>query len=396
MDFKISLFKVHVVAWKTLEPLLKDVLYSGFVAEGQAVKKFEDSLADFFGVSKERVFCTNSCTSGLTVALRCLGVGPGTTVIVPPQTCIATATPVTTLGAEIIWADVDPVTGMINPTSVAERIQENTRAIIPVHWAGDLADIRSLHEVATISAGYNVLGRIGIVEDAAQAFGADYTSPQEARYVSKKSVGNSGSDFVCFSFQAIKHLTTCDGGFVICRTPAMERIADDLSWFGIDRQAFRKPDGEINWDADVPFVGFKMNMNNIAGAIGNAQLSRVRDFVLPRHKANGRLLDQKLAEIDEITIPPRQGDPAYWVLSIHAKDRDNFVRHMQSRGIQTSRLHTRLDRYTGLTKARYYPLPGADKFSETQVCLPCGWWVTAEDIDYIVAAAKEFYAGGAK
>lgn len=376
MSWKIPLFQVHMPSWESIEARIKPILYSGFIAEGEEAALFEKNLADFFKVPKENVFCTNSCTSGLTIALRYLGVRPGTTVIAPPQTCIATASPIETLGAEIIWADIDPITGMMNPDSLQERIQENTKAVIPVHWAGDIADIKSIQDICSKSD-------VGVVEDAAQAFGASNEYG---------SIAASGSDFVVFSFQAIKHLTCGDGGVVVCKNSEIEKTADDLSWFGIDRVAFRKPDGEINWEADVPFVGFKMHMNNIAASIGNAQLAVIKEKVVDLHQQNGRILDERLRDIDGITIPPRRGDSAYWVLSIHAKNRDEFVNFMQSKGIQTSRLHARIDVYTGFTTATQHPLPGTDQFCKTQVCLPCGWWMTSDDIDYIVDSVKEFYS----
>lgn len=376
MNWKIPLFKVHMASWEEIECRLKPVLYSGFVAEGEEVAAFEKNLANFFQVSSDNVFCTNSCTSGLTIALRYLGVKHGTTVIAPPQTCIATVTPIETLGAKIIWADIDPLTGMIDPDSVRDIIQDDTKAVMPVHWAGDIADISSIHKAC---AEFDV----GIVEDAAQAFGATYKTGS--------SIASSGSDFIVFSFQAIKHLTCGDGGVVICKNAEMEKIADNLSWFGIDRIAFRKPDGEINWDSDVPFVGFKMHMNNIAASIGNAQLATVKEKVVDLHQRNGRILDSGLRDIDEMIIPPRQGNSAYWVLSIHAKNRDQFVEFMQNKGVQASRLHARIDPYTGLSGFSERHLPGTVQFCKTQVCLPCGWWLSPDDLDYIVDSVKEFY-----
>lgn len=368
MQFKIPLFKVSMAPWDEIASNLQSVLFSGFVAEGEWVARFERALAEFLGVSVDRVFCTNSCTSGITIALRAAGVGPGTTVVMPPQTCIATATPVTTLGADIIWADVNPTTGCVDPASVQSVIRSDTRAVIGVRWAGDMFDCDEVRSAMP--------NDVVMIDDAAQGFG----------------VIPSSADYVCYSFQAIKHLTTGDGGVVVCRTTEMERVADDLSWFGIDRRAFRKPDGEIDWDANVDFVGFKMHMNNIAAAIGLAQLPNVVKNVIPQHLRNGQQLEAQLADVGGVTIPPRLFGSAYWTLSVLADRRDDLIRHLHGLGIQASRMHARLDRYSGLHSVDRRPLPGADAFSDRSVCLPCGWWMRESDVQFVADSVRGFYA----
>lgn len=371
--FRIPLFKVSMAPWNDVEARLRPVLYSGFVAEGEVVAEFERALSEYYGVSADRVFCVNSCTSGITVALRAAGVGPGTTVVLPPQTCIATAAPIATLGAGIIWADVDPRTGLIDPKSVAQRVRDDTRAVIGVRWAGDCIDAAALRDAIPDQA--------VLIDDAAQGFGLG---------AADTSIGVA--DYVCYSFQAIKHLTTGDGGMVVCLNADNEKVADDLSWFGIDRVAFRKPDGEIDWDADVPRVGFKMHMNNIVAAIGLAQLPVVLRDVVPRHIVNGRMLEDALRKVDEIEIPQRRFGSSFWTLSVLADRRDELVRYLQTHGVQASRMHARLDRYSGLPAAVEHPLPGVAEFASRSVCLPCGWWMDEDDVAEVADLVRVFYS----
>jgi len=158
------LFKVHVDTEAAVEGL-RAVLNSGFINEGLQVTAFQKAISTYLGV--EHLVVLNSCTSALTVALKMCGVGPDTEVITTPMTCIATNTPISNLGGHIVWADIDPNSGSIDPVDVKNKITDATKAIICVAWAGTPCDLDELGEVAR---------RYGIplIQDAAHAFGATW------------------------------------------------------------------------------------------------------------------------------------------------------------------------------------------------------------------------------
>lgn len=374
MNWKIPLFKVYMSPKEELFPELEKVLYSGFIAEGDSVACLENTFTNYF---KKPVVTVNSCTNGIMLSLKLAGVGPGTSVVTVPQTCVATACPITVLGGKIIWCDIDPDTGMMSPDSLKERIEENTKAVIAVYWAGD---VPLMEELRTICKRKGVV----LIEDAAQALGA---------YISDNILAGTCSDFGCFSFQAIKQFTTGDGGIIVCDSEENFIKAKSLSWFGIDRKKFRLSTGEIDWNLDIPVAGFKFHMNNISACIGNVQFKNVFSKVIPVHCRNARKIEMLLKDITEIKIPDRNGLSAHWTLSIHCKKRNELMEFLINNGIQASRMHTRIDRYSGLIVNGKYPLPGADKFSETNLCLPCGWWMDDNDIEYLVYKIKEFYLG---
>jgi perosamine synthetase len=375
-DWKIPLFKVMFSDESLVTDRLRTAMGSGTVSEGVEVAELEDRFREYTG--NNNVFATNSCSNGLFLSLRLLGAGPGKTVVTTPMTCVATACPVAWTGADIIWADIDPSTGLMNIDSARERIQDDTCAVMPMYWGGDVPSMEQFCELA-VEAG------IGVVEDAAQGFGA--------RYASGGVIGSSTVDFTCISFQAIKHMTTGDGGVVICRDLEMSEKGKILSWFGIDRKNFRLPTGEINWDLDIPQVGYKMHMNNLTAALGNAQFPFVVNELLPLYQSNGARYQELFQGLDGVQIIPRIGQSAYWVYTLRCERRDSLMNYLIDRGIQASRMHTRIDIYSGLPVSKKWGLPGVDDFSKHNLCLPCGPWVSQDDQDTIVQLIRRFYRG---
>lgn len=366
MNWRVPLFKVSAAPWSELEPALKRVAESGYWAEGEEVKAFEGELRDF--TKHPHLFTTNSCTSGLTIALRSLGVKAGDVVILPTMTCVATAVPVVAMGAKVLWCDVDPYTGLIdierglmNPTGLAPK------AMIAVDWGGDLAPIGPLSEWCRRNGA-------ALIEDAAQAIGTHA----------------DGAAFRCFSFQAIKQLTSSDGGMVLTKTGEQADLGKRLSWFGIDRQKFRTPDGEINWDADIPNLGMKANMNNVTAAIGRVNLKHLPAW-LSASRANGHFYEKALADIPQVRIPKRYGESAYWVFTMTCENRDKLMARLQAKGIQAGRMHTRIDRYSGIPSVDDRRLTGTDYFASHVLCLPCGHWVTSDMARDVVNEIRAFY-----
>ena len=366
MNWRVPLFRVSAAPWSELEPVLKRVAESGYWAEGEEVEAFERELREFTG--HPHLFTTNCCTSAIAIALRALDIKPGDIVVLPTMTCVATAAPVVALGAKVLWCDVDPYTGLmdtvrglINPTGIPPR------AVIAVDWGGDVAPISLLAEWCRRNGA-------ALIEDAAQAIGTKTT----------------GADFRCFSFQAIKQLTTGDGGMVLARTQALADFGKRLSWFGIDRRKFRTPTGEINWDSDIPNVGFKANMNNVAAALGRVHLRHLPGR-LEAARANGHFYERAFADVPQIRVPQRHGESAYWVFTMTCEKRNALAARLQAKGIQAGRMHARIDRYSGIPRVDERRLTGTDYFAEHVLCLPCGPWVTPDIANEIANAVRAFY-----
>jgi dTDP-4-amino-4,6-dideoxygalactose transaminase len=359
-DQVIPLFRVFMPS-SVLGPV-QDVLFSGYLTEGEKTKAFEGALANY--LDAPHVLTLNSCTSAIQLALRLAGVEAGDEVISSPMTCVATNAPVLAAGGVIRWADIDPDTGNIDPESVERNITPRTKAILYVHWGGDPSRIDDINSVAQAHG-------VKVIEDAAHAFGAEYRG---------RKLGNH-SDFVCFSFQAIKQLTTVDGGALCCKDGEDHSRGKRLRWFGIDREARRQ---ELFWDYDIQEHGYKFHMNNLAGAIGLEQLNYVEGN-LAIARRNAAYYIESLAAVPKLRQLHRypDGKSSFWVFTLRVEDRASFVKLLRENGITSSIVHVRNDAY-GAFRSFKTELPGVDEFTEQYISIPCGWWVSEGDATRIV------------
>jgi perosamine synthetase len=362
---QIPLFKVFMP--KGVDKAVLDTLHSGYIAEGVKVKEFTTKVASF--IDNPFVVPVSSGTMALTVAYELAGVVRGDEVISTPLTCIATNTPLVQLGAKIVWADCEPKTGMIDPTKLEKLITKKTKAIVVLHKDGDLA---KMDEILKITKKHN----LKTIEDAAHTFGAKYKG---------KMIGNVG-DYTCFSFQAIKHLTTGDGGAVAVKNEADYKKAKKFKWFGLDKE---EPHQHKNiWMDDVKIVGYKGNMNDFAGSIGLSQIKYTKKITEKFHK-NGELYNKLLKGIKRVELIKRdpQNYPVYWVYTLLLENRDRVMEALEKEGIASSIVHPRNDVYSIFKKFKR-DLPGVDYYAARELSIPCGWWVTEGDIQRIVNVIK--------
>jgi perosamine synthetase len=359
----IPLFKVYMPPESVLIPRIREVLYSGQISEGEPVYEFERRFAAFVGHSS--ILSFNSGTAALHAALILGGVVPGDEVISTAMTAEPTNMAILHSGAKIVWADVDPFNGNLTPESIAANITTRTKAIMVVHYGGIPAPMQAIYALAK-SRG------IVVVEDAAHALGAKYNG---------NAIG-VGGDFTMFSLQAIKHMTTIDGGMLACKdAKGMER-GRRLRWFGIDRALART-------EVDVKEVGYKYNMNNFNATVGLAQLDYIQP-IIERHIENGRYYEAALRGTPGLELCRWEScaKPSHWFFTILSERRDELSRKLSERGIGNSQCHKRNDRHSVFGSSRRN-LPGLDRFYDRMLHIPCGWWVRDEEREYITATIKE-------
>ena len=346
---------------------LKATLFSGFIGEGPRVSEFEKALSD--RLKAPYALTVNSGTSGLQLALRLAGVEQGDEVITTPLTCAATNWPILAQGAIPVWADVDESTANIDSKTIEALITPRTKAIMVVHWGGCPVDLDDVWAIAKRHS-------LKVIEDAAHAFGSTYRD---------RHVGTQ-SDFGVFSFQAIKHMTTVDGGLVVVNNESDYVRGRLLRWYGIDRQS---PRTDFRCEDDIVEWGLKFHMNDVAATIGLEQL-KYADHILGQHQDNAAFYDRELQNANGVTLLTHPGNrtSSFWLYTIKVRDRDNFILAMRERGIATSRVHERNDKHSVVSAYRR-PLPQLDRLVQQMVCIPVGWWVTEEDRRYVVDSIRK-------
>lgn len=358
MPLEVPLFKVFLPPAEALLPRLRDILYSGQISEGEPVYEFERRFADFAGLP--HVLSFYSGTAALHTALILAGVQPGDEVISTAMTAEPTNMAILHAGARVVWADVDPGNGNLAPAAIAARLTPRVKAIMVVHYGGIPAPMTAIREIAQRQG-------IPVIEDAAHALGARYGG---------RGIG-LGSEFTVFSLQAIKHMTTVDGGMLACQNPADLPRGRKVRWFGIDRHAPRT-------EVDVDVAGYKYHMNNMNATIGLVQLDHIQG-VLARHVANGRYFDQHLRGLPGLQLCTwdEAAEPSYWFYTVLAERRDDLSRYLSEHGIGNSLAHRRNDLHSVFAGSRC-ELPGLDAFYSKMLHIPCGWWVSDEDRQRIV------------
>jgi dTDP-4-amino-4,6-dideoxygalactose transaminase len=357
-------------------PALEQTLYSGYVGQGPRVAEFEEQMGGFLG--NRNVLAVNSGTSAIQLALRVASVAGGE-VITTPMTCAATVLPVLAEDAVPVWADIDPDTGNIDPADVARKIGPDTRAILAVHWGGQPCDMAALMSIG------NEYG-IPVIADAAHALGASWDGWPVTS-------GPKAADYTCFSFQAIKHMTTGDGGLLACKSTGAARIGRRLRWYGIDRDADSE---DARTGVDIIEPGLKWHMNDVAATIGLAQLRHLPS-VLGRQQWNAAWYHDRFAGHVKTAPELPKAAGAWWLYTLIWDDeaeRVAFMQHARASGVAVSRVHARLDRLTCFKEHAAGPLPGTDEFYARMCCIPVHWDLTSEDRQHVADTVTGFCERG--
>jgi dTDP-4-amino-4,6-dideoxygalactose transaminase len=375
----IPLFKVFMS--ENAAPEVSKVLNSGYIGQGEKVEEFEDQLQDFFG--RDYVVTVNAGTSGLHLALEMLkkksgkwpGMEDGDEVLATSLTCTASNFPILANNLKIKWVDIDETTLNMDLDDLARKLSPKTKAIMLVHWGGYPNDLDKIKEIQNKC--YELYGfKPAIIEDGAHSFGSKYKG---------KYLGNHGN-IVMYSLQAIKHITSIDGGLLILPHQELYERAKLMRWYGIDRNSNRK---DFRCEADIQEWGYKFHMNDVCATVGIENLKHVHDIV-GKHKSNAKFYDDNLQNIAGLTTLTRHEghESAFWIYSMLVDDRDNFFKWMKECGIVSSQVHERNDKHSCVIDYKS-PLPTLDKTIGKVVSIPVGWWVTQEQREYISDCLKK-------
>lgn len=357
--------------------LVNQVLESGYLAQGPMNDRFEKQLAEYLG--DDRICTVNSCTSAIHLAIDLIKrfgeVGEDCQAICSPLTCAAGIWPFMAQNIPIVWCDVNHNVN-IDLRKAKELLTEKTQILSFVNWGGKPVNYTDVINLQTFYKNtYNK--PLYIVEDCAHAFGAEWHG---------NKLGTVLNDcFACYSFQAIKSLTTGDGGLLIPPRDFLSK-ARKLRWFGLDR------DNKMDFRScqDIPDWGYKFHMNDVASAIGIANLPHI-DKNLEKHRDIAKKYRSQINNRVKVINPEADYGSSWWLYTLLVNNKDKFIEHMNSRGIQANPVHTRVDK-NGAAAGSYSPnsLTYIDVVENHMVCIPIGWWLTDEDTTKIVEAVNEY------
>lgn len=358
---------------------VRAVLQSDYLTTGPAVDAFEAALMTVTG-APDAVAC-NSGTAALHLAMLALGIGPGDAVVVPTVTFLATANAARYVGAEVIFSDVDPDTGIMTDANLEEALRRagraQVKAVLPVHLGGQTPDLAAISAVAT------PLG-IAVIDDACHNIGGHYGAGDHA-----EPVGACGhTTMSAFSFHPAKTVTMGEGGAVTIADAELAQRLRDFRNHGMTRDperytnagAARDADGTVNpWYYEMAQPGFNYRASDIQCALGTSQLAKLSSFV-DRRRALVSLYDRQLAALAPVVLPPARletGNPAWHLYAARidfdavGQSRASVMNGLREQGIG-SQVH-----YIPVHTQPYYhdlygeiPLPGADAYYSRTLSLP--------------------------
>ena len=355
---KIPLFKVFMA--DTAAEEVAKILNSGYIGQGPKVEEFENQLKKYF--NHDYVQTVNSGTSALHLALHLLknpikynktyegvigyetrwpGLEPGDEVLATAMTCTASNWPILAHGLKIKWVDIDPETLNMDLDDLARKITPTTKAIMLVHWGGypnDLDKIRKIQDKAHHMYGF----KPAVIEDGAHSFGSTYKG---------KPIGTHGN-LTMFSLQAIKHITSVDGGLLLSPHKDLHNRGKLIRWYGIDRDGDRK---DFRCEANIEEWGYKFHMNDVNATIGMENFKHAKEIV-SKHRENAAYYDEHLQNTPGVTLLKREPghDSAFWIYSMLVDNRDGFYKWMDECKIAVSQVHERNDKHTCVKEYRSF------------------------------------------
>ena len=346
---KIPLFKSYM-SWRSIwnvSVLLARSNHGTYLGEGPQAKAFENEFARKFGF--ERAAAVNSGSAALELAFDLANVGEGDEVIIPALTHPASGLPALHRKAIVVFADIQSDLN-VSVEDVRAKITSRTKAVVFVHFGGNN---RGLKELLALCREKGLF----LIEDAAQAVGSEFWGKADA---------------TCVSLQAIKTLTSGDGGFLVCKDATLHEKAKRLRWFGYDRELKQRLG-----DTDILEAGYKCHMNDITAAIGRGNLRSINK-ILSHRKA----LCAKYAE---------HGIPAsIWFAHTLTPRRDGLKQFMTKHGVHTGDYHYRNDKYTIFGGRKRLPM--MDELEHQYLLLPLHHGLSVKDVERICSLVAEFKA----
>lgn len=335
---------------------LENILRSGQLTSGRYVKVFEKQLQEYIG--NPYVMVTGNNTYASLIALALCNIRNDDEVISSPMACLASNQPVLNFGGRLVWADIDPHTGSLDPDHVRKRITSKTKAILHYHWGGFPGYVDEINQIG------NEFG-IVVIDDAIESFGSEYKN---------RKMGNTQTPITTFSFQTVRLPNSIDGGAIAFNNEDMYKKALRMRDFGIDRSTFRDSLHEISTASDISHYGYNAIMNELNAFVGSKVMEQT-PALISKQRVNAGMWDLYCAENSCYPLNIRKEIlPNYWVYSFLSPNQVHDLIALREIGYYASKLHIRNDYYSCFGKFDD-SLKGVASFARQQLSVPSGWWI---------------------
>ncbi len=377
-----------------------DTLNSGWITTGPKTKKFERQLSEYMGT--EKTVCLGSATAAIEMTLRLLGVGPGDEVIVPAYTYTASCSPICHVGATPVMVDIQEDAPVMDYELMEKAITEKTKAIIAVDLAGIICDYDRIYEIIEKNRGkftaneandiQKKLERIIVIADSSHGLGAERNGKRSGAF----------ADFTCFSFHAVKNLTTAEGGAVTWK--GIEGVDDeriykeymDLSLHGQTKDALDKTKAG-SWEYDIVSPAYKCNMTDIQAAMGLAQLMRYQSMLKRRHEIISRydnaFKNENVEVLEHTGENHRSSGHLYFIrpTGISEDARNDMIEKLAEKGIASNVHYKPLPMLTAYKNMGFdiEDYPNSYNYYRNEITLPLYSRLTDEQVDYIIEGVKD-------
>lgn len=362
MKRNIKLSKSSITSEEILA--VNKVLSKEYLGMGEEVRKFELELSSFF---QRKVLCVSTGTAAIQLALQAVGIGRGDEVLVQSLTYVATFQAISALGAIPIACDIEGDSLTIDLVDAGNRITSRTKAIVPVHYAGNPGNLASIYNFARQHD-------LRVIEDASHAFGSNYKG---------KLIGSFG-DVCAISLDGIKNLTSGEGGIVISDDTEVLQAVSDARLLGVMKDSEKRYEGLRSWDFDVCNQGWRYHMSNIMAAIGLVQLNRFEDLKGKRQMLAMNYVNILKGKVDIINCDYSEIVPHIFVVFVDDNSRDRIREELNELGISTG-LHYKPNHLLTYFKN----IKGSDRFPVTDrayrrlITLPLHPDMSKEDVEYV-------------
>jgi dTDP-4-amino-4,6-dideoxygalactose transaminase len=367
-----------VLSPREADAVRRVLLEDGYLGMGTEVQRFEAELAEFLGVAVERVAVCSSGTAAIHLAVAST-LEPGDEILVQSLTFVATFQGISAAGIVPVACEIRPETVTIDLDDAFRRITPRTRAIMPVHYASNPANLQAVYAFAAEH-------QLRVIEDAAHAFGCTW----------RGGMVGSAADVACFSFDGIKHITSGEGGLVVSGDATVMQRVRDARLLGVERDTERRFAGERSWDFDVSRQGYRYHLSNVLAAIGRVQLKRFSEEFAETRVMLARRYYERLAGIPHITLLDTDLGPIVphlMPIRVHDGRRDAIRASLAALGIETG-THYKPNHLLTYYHQGGAPLPVTERVAGELLSLPLHADLDVKSVDVVCDALLRALADG--